>query len=309
MQYKIAPFFDKEYPITQRYGENKDYYAQFGLQLGHEGIDYATPNGTPVLSPFDGTILRDSYNDKDYGNFTVVWDPIQKCALWFCHLQDITTSVGDTVKKGQLLGHTNNTGNSTGPHCHVNFVQTDDQGNRLNKDNGNQGFLDLLSYAEITSTPTVDPQTLDDLRIARDNNWNLYQAELSKNTELSKKNGDLTNEKNGYQQDIQTLQRQIQDLGDQVSKIKAEDITLSKDTIDAQHERDALSSNLQALYTALSAENQEEAITSIKTLQTPHQEVVKQYSSLAKAFEESALYKRAPKKTRTIIDKILSFFS
>lgn len=142
-KYVLSDIFEGDYPVTQTYGNNPGYYSQFNL-AGHEGIDFGTPNGTPILAPFNGTILRDTFNDKDYGNFTVVWDKNQLCAVWFCHLQDVTTKVGDIVTKGQVIGHTDNTGNTTGPHLHFNFVETDTSGNRLNKDNGYQGFLNAL---------------------------------------------------------------------------------------------------------------------------------------------------------------------
>lgn len=142
-KYKIGDIFIGDFPVTQYYGERAAFYKQFGL-AGHEGVDWGTPNGTPVIAPFDGIILRDTFDDKDYGNFTIVWDSVQLCAVWFCHLQDLSTQLGQHVKKGDLLGHSNNTGNSSGPHLHVNFVETNNLGVRLNQNNGYQGFLNIL---------------------------------------------------------------------------------------------------------------------------------------------------------------------
>lgn len=168
-KYSLGSIFQSDFPVTQVYGANPDYYGQFGL-AGHEGVDYGTPNGTPFIAPFDGIILRDTFNDKDYGNFTVVWDPTQLCAVWFCHLQDVTTIAGVKVTKGEILGHTNNTGNTTGPHCHVNFVETDALGNRLNTTNGFQGFLNILdtnlvSFAQVSPPPAPNPQFTDQTKI------------------------------------------------------------------------------------------------------------------------------------------------
>lgn len=153
-KYKLGPIFETTFPITQPYGVNPDYYKQFGLP-GHEGVDVGTPNSTPVISPFNGVILRDTSGNKDYGNFVVVWDSVQQCAVWFCHLQDFATNIGDKVTAGQLLGHTDNTGNTTGPHCHVNFVETDANANRLNTDNGYQGFLNILDVTLVSFSPSM----------------------------------------------------------------------------------------------------------------------------------------------------------
>lgn len=141
-KYLIGDIFEGNFNISQPYGVNAEYYKQFGL-AAHEGTDWSTPVGTPILAAFDGVVLRDAFSAKDYGNYLVLWDATQKCAVWYCHLNDTLVQVGQAVHKGDILGHTGNTGNTTGPHLHVNFVETDGSGNRLNMDNGYQGFLDI----------------------------------------------------------------------------------------------------------------------------------------------------------------------
>lgn len=144
-KYILSDIFKGDFPISQGYGSNPSYYAQFGL-AGHEGIDWATPVGTEIVAPFDGIILRDNDDPRqgNYGDLLVLWDKNQKCAVWFCHLSENWFSVGDVVSKGQSLGKTGNSGNTTGPHLHFNFVETDATGNRLNLNNGYQGFLNAL---------------------------------------------------------------------------------------------------------------------------------------------------------------------
>lgn len=160
-KYYVYNFLKDSFPISQIYGSNVPYYKQIsnnGLLYGHEGVDYKTPNGTDIFSPFDGIIVRDGFDGKAYGNYVVIWDPVQKCAVWFCHLQDTMVSVSDKVTKGQLLGHTNNTGNTTGPHVHVNFVETDENGIRLHSNDGEQGFMNILdtNLVEFRPFPTED---------------------------------------------------------------------------------------------------------------------------------------------------------
>lgn len=147
--YKLSDIFEGNYPISQKYGNNKAYYLKVSggtLKNGHEGVDWATPTGVKILAPFNGIILRDieSSVKNVYGGHIVVWDPVQKCAVWFCHLSSNSVVRGQIVKAGQVLGRTGNTGNTTGPHLHVNFVQTDAYGNRLNTNNGSLGFLNIL---------------------------------------------------------------------------------------------------------------------------------------------------------------------
>ena len=146
-KYIIHDFLKEDFPISQGYGENIEYYKSItngALANGHEGLDIKTPNGTELFAPFDGVILRDSFDAKVYGTFLVIWDPIQCIGLWFCHLKDTPVQFGERVKVGQLIAHTNNTGRSSGPHCHVNLVETDREANRINTDNGFEGFLNLM---------------------------------------------------------------------------------------------------------------------------------------------------------------------
>lgn len=169
-KYIIGDIFKGDYPISQFYAQRPEYYKQFGLN-GHEGVDWATPTGVEIVAPFDGEILRDAEapGDKNYGNFIAVWDPKQKIAVWFAHLLENYVSLGQKVKKGQVLGKTDNSGNSSGAHLHVNLTEGNDQKERLNTKNGYQGFLNILDPKLVewklgnTATPVpADPINVDD---------------------------------------------------------------------------------------------------------------------------------------------------
>jgi len=158
-KYNLSDIFEGDYPISQQYGVNASYYQQFGF-AAHEGTDYATPTGVNILCPFEkGIIIRDVDAPVDaYGGHLVVWDPVQKVAVWYCHLSKNNASIGQEFTRGQVMGQTGNTGNSSGPHLHVNFVETDENKNRLNTNNGYKGFLNiqdrnLVEWIPITSSP------------------------------------------------------------------------------------------------------------------------------------------------------------
>lgn len=84
---------------------------------GHAGIDYAVNTGTPVKSTVDGTVIKSWFSNLGGGNEVQIWDGSQYTHI-FMHMNDRQVATGDTVKKGQLIGHVGNTGNSTGPHLH-----------------------------------------------------------------------------------------------------------------------------------------------------------------------------------------------
>lgn len=160
-KYKVYDFLGGlTIPISQGYGENVDYYKKVSggsLQNGHEGVDFKTINGTKLYVPFENAIVvRAGSNVKgweNYGTFIVLWDPVQCCALWFCHLESYNAQVNDKLKLGDPFALTNNTGNTSGPHVHVNFCETDKDGLRLNQNNGSLGFLNLMDKTLVEIVP------------------------------------------------------------------------------------------------------------------------------------------------------------
>ena len=96
----------------------KDWAISRGWQPnGHAGIDYAVNAGTPVHSTVDGTVIKSWFSNLGGGNEVQIWDGSQYTHI-FMHMNDRQVSTGQTVKKGQLIGHVGSTGNSTGPHLH-----------------------------------------------------------------------------------------------------------------------------------------------------------------------------------------------
>ncbi len=142
-KYSLSDIFEGNYPISQPYGANPQYYKGFGL-ASHEGTDWALPVGVKLLNPFNvGQVLRAAY-DPTYGYYVVIWDSVQKCAVWYCHLSRIDVKPGQRLNRFDVVGLSGRSGNVTGPHLHCNFVETDAYANRLNMNNGNQGFLNIL---------------------------------------------------------------------------------------------------------------------------------------------------------------------
>lgn len=112
------------FPISQWYGEHKERYAKMGLPMGHEGIDWATPNGTPVLAAADGQIvsIHRVPAGHPYGIYLRLAHTYNGEA-WitvYAHLSKLADglTIGHEVKRGQIVGWSGNTGNSTGPHLH-----------------------------------------------------------------------------------------------------------------------------------------------------------------------------------------------
>jgi murein DD-endopeptidase MepM/ murein hydrolase activator NlpD len=81
----------------------------------HTGIDMAVPVGTEVIAVADGKIEPANWG-KSYGI-----QAVQKVAggwVIYAHLSELDVKPGQEVKKGQKIGKSGNTGNSSGPHLH-----------------------------------------------------------------------------------------------------------------------------------------------------------------------------------------------
>ncbi len=96
--------------------------ARFGMAGGlwssnHTGLDFATSSGTPIVAVANGTITKTG-SAGAYGNQTIE-TLADGTEIWYCHQTTIGVSPGDTVTSGQQIGTVGSTGNTTGPHLHL----------------------------------------------------------------------------------------------------------------------------------------------------------------------------------------------
>lgn len=98
------------------------YEARWGTF--HYGIDFGVPVGTPIHAAASGVVFMTSTeNDgrmNGYGNVVLVTHVIdgKTYTTLYAHLSSINVSEGQTVSRGQVIAHSGNTGESTGPHMH-----------------------------------------------------------------------------------------------------------------------------------------------------------------------------------------------
>ena len=89
----------------------------------HSGIDFGAPCGTPVYAPADGVVRIAGQTSVVNGGGNVLFishGVVQGNALMtvFYHNSAVIVSAGQTVRQGQLVAYSGNTGNSTGCHAH-----------------------------------------------------------------------------------------------------------------------------------------------------------------------------------------------
>ncbi|MCR5031489.1 MAG: peptidoglycan DD-metalloendopeptidase family protein [Lachnospiraceae bacterium] len=87
-----------------------------GVQQFHNGIDMASPSGSPILAAYDGEVVAAAYSST-MGNYIMINHGDSLYTIYM-HASALYVSKGDVVSKGQKIAAVGSTGRSTGPHLH-----------------------------------------------------------------------------------------------------------------------------------------------------------------------------------------------
>lgn len=108
-QAKISSQFNpaRKHPVTGRIAP-------------HKGVDFSMPIGTPIIAPADGVVEKIAYQAGGAGRYIMLRHGRQYQTVYM-HLSKTLVKVGQTVKRGERIALSGNTGRSTGPHLHYEF--------------------------------------------------------------------------------------------------------------------------------------------------------------------------------------------
>lgn len=91
-----------------------------GASTYHKGVDWATPTGTPVYASCGGTVAKAGWG-SGYG-YVVYINHEDGRQTRYGHLSKILVKAGQTVKQGEKIALSGNTGVTTGPHLHFEIL-------------------------------------------------------------------------------------------------------------------------------------------------------------------------------------------
>ena len=127
--------------LTALSGFGYRIHPVFKTRKMHTGIDFGAPKGTPIYATGAGRIVRVEYKRSGYGR-NVVIDHGYGYQTLYAHMSTVKCKVGQTVKRGEVIGLVGSTGTSTSPHVHYEVLH---KGQKINP---MQFCLDGLSPQE-----------------------------------------------------------------------------------------------------------------------------------------------------------------
>jgi len=117
---KGIPMYPGTYNVTSLYG-----YRQDPLHQGenfHTGIDFASPQNTPILAASDGIVLRVKNSlDSGYGFFVVLHHGLGFQTL-YAHCNQILVEENQFVEEKKVIALVGKSGRATGNHLHFEVI-------------------------------------------------------------------------------------------------------------------------------------------------------------------------------------------
>lgn len=114
------------------------YFGKFSHKE-RAALDFKMKRGTKVLAARDGVVVRvkedgdqGGWNSKyrQYGNNIVIQHADNsRSGYWHLQKNGALVNIGDTVKMGQVIGLSGNTGYTAFPHLHFIVWKSDNRGN------------------------------------------------------------------------------------------------------------------------------------------------------------------------------------
>lgn len=98
--------------ITSRFGVSSSIRSSY-----HTGLDIGASIGTPIAAAASGVVEYSGYKSA-YGNLITI-DHGNGVVTYYAHCSNLYKSAGEYVEQGEIIAAVGMTGNTTGPHLHI----------------------------------------------------------------------------------------------------------------------------------------------------------------------------------------------
>jgi murein DD-endopeptidase MepM/ murein hydrolase activator NlpD len=102
------------WPVT---GHIVDGFGPRANGTTNDGINFAVPEGTPIRAAEDGVVAYAGNELKTFGNLVLVRHADNYVSA-YANASEILVKKGDTIRRGQIIAHSGQTGNATSPQLH-----------------------------------------------------------------------------------------------------------------------------------------------------------------------------------------------
>lgn len=102
-------------------GFGRRFHPILGYVRFHDGMDLAAAAGTPIVAAADGRVVTAGWHGG-YGELVQIAHSAG-LETSYGHMSRIAASVGQVVRKGEVIGWVGSTGLSTGPHVHFEVTR------------------------------------------------------------------------------------------------------------------------------------------------------------------------------------------
>ncbi|MEL6976408.1 MAG: M23 family metallopeptidase [Bacteroidota bacterium] len=141
--------------MASGYGWRSDPFTK--ARKMHWGMDFTAPRGTPIFATGDAVVTRADNKSSGYGKH-VRLDHGYGYVTLYAHLSKYNVSVGQKVKRGDLIAFVGNTGRSQAPHLHYEVFK---DGERINPINFYYGSLTAKEFENLVKFANQENQSLD----------------------------------------------------------------------------------------------------------------------------------------------------
>ncbi len=111
----VFPLENADAAVELAYGWHTN--EQTGASAFHDGVDLEAESGASVLAVADGTVLSAEYDAANGYSLTIAH--ASGVQTFYAHLSEFCVAPGETVRQGQIVAKTGESGWATAPHLHL----------------------------------------------------------------------------------------------------------------------------------------------------------------------------------------------
>jgi murein DD-endopeptidase MepM/ murein hydrolase activator NlpD len=123
----------------------------------HTGMDFTSPQGTPIYATGNGKVIRADNRSTGYGKHVRIDHGFGYVTL-YAHLSKYNVRRGKKIKRGDVIGYVGSTGRSQAPHLHYEVRYNK---RKINPINFYYGDLSPKEFKEMLQMASQEGQSLD----------------------------------------------------------------------------------------------------------------------------------------------------